>query len=72
MGAVAAVGERARVAGFALAGVTVLAAEQPDEVLRAWADLPAGTALVIVTPAAARALGPQRLDAGRPLTVVLP
>ncbi|MFJ7910483.1 hypothetical protein [Kitasatospora sp. NPDC096204] len=72
MGTVAAVGERARVAGFALAGVVVLTAEQPVEVRKAWEDLPRGTALVIVTPAAALALGPERLDAGRPLTVVLP
>ncbi|MFD0274261.1 V-type ATP synthase subunit F [Kitasatospora sp. NPDC127111] len=72
MGAVAAIGERTRVAGFALAGVTVLVAERPQEVLDAWADLPEGTALVIVTPAAARALGPERLAATRPLTAVMP
>ncbi|WP_406481153.1 V-type ATP synthase subunit F [Streptomyces sp. NBC_01615] len=53
----AAIGEQARVAGLALAGVTVLVAEEPESVRRAWQGLPQGVALVIVTPAAADTLG---------------
>ncbi|MEU1799458.1 hypothetical protein [Streptomyces sp. NPDC019937] len=59
-------------AGLALAGVTVVAAEEPDAVREAWRSLPPGTALVILTPAAADALGPGPLQGVRPLTVVLP
>ncbi|SFF99359.1 ATP synthase F subunit [Streptomyces mirabilis] len=72
MGRVAAIGERTRVAGLALAGVTVLVAEEPESVRRAWQDLPRDVALVIVTPAAADILGPALLDGARPLTAVLP
>jgi vacuolar-type H+-ATPase subunit F/Vma7 len=72
MGAVAAIGERTRTAGLALAGVTVLVAEQPQAVRQAWADLPVDAELVIVTPEAARALGPALLEGVRPLTVVMP
>ncbi|MCX4462057.1 V-type ATP synthase subunit F [Streptomyces sp. NBC_01340] len=68
----AAIGERTRVAGLALAGVTVLVAEEPESVRRAWQDLPPDVALVIVTPAAADTLGPALLDCARPLTAVLP
>ncbi|MFD7476467.1 V-type ATP synthase subunit F [Streptomyces sp. NPDC059837] len=70
----AAIGERTRVAGLALAGVTVLVAvaEEPESVRRAWQDLPPDVALVIVTPAAADTLGPALLDGARPLTAVLP
>ncbi|WP_206305825.1 V-type ATP synthase subunit F [Actinacidiphila soli] len=72
MGRVAAIGEQARVAGLALAGVTVLVAEEPESVRRAWHDLPQDVALVIVTPAAADTLGPALLDGTRPLTAVMP
>lgn len=72
MGRVAALGERTRVAGLALAGVTVVAAEEPDAVREAWRALPPGTELVILTHAAADALGPEPLEAVRPLTVVMP
>ncbi|MGW3076148.1 hypothetical protein [Kitasatospora sp. NPDC001132] len=67
-----AIGPRTEVAGLALAGVTVLVAERPEEVVAAWDALPEGTALVLVGRAAARALGPARLDATEPLTTVLP
>ncbi|MFJ9846642.1 hypothetical protein ACIRYZ_40660 [Kitasatospora sp. NPDC101155] len=67
-----AIGARTEVAGLALVGVTVLAAERPEEAVAAWAALPEGTALVLVGRAAARALGPARLDATEPLTAVLP
>lgn len=72
MGRVAAIGERTRVSGLALAGVTVLVAEEPESVHRAWQDLPRDVALVIVTPAAADTLGPALLDGARTLTAVLP
>jgi vacuolar-type H+-ATPase subunit F/Vma7 len=72
VGRVAAIGEQTRVAGLALAGVTALAAEEPDAVRRAWRELPPDTALVIVTPAAARALDPDRLEGTAPLVEVMP
>ncbi|MGD3110676.1 V-type ATP synthase subunit F [Streptomyces sp. YGL11-2] len=72
MGAVIAIGERARTTGFALAGVEVRPAEAPDRVRALWRDLPADVALVILTPAAAAALGPDALDVSEPLTVVMP
>lgn len=72
MAGVAAIGERTRVAGLALAGVSVLVADDPDAVRRAWRSLPDGVGLVIVTPAAADALGPARVEADRPLVAVMP
>lgn len=72
MGRVAAVGERTRVAGLALAGVTVVAAEEPRAVREAWQGLPRDVTLVILTPAAADALGPALGAGARPLTVVMP
>ncbi|WP_329316988.1 hypothetical protein [Streptomyces sp. NBC_01262] len=72
MGRVAAIGEQTRVAGLALAGVTALVAEEPDAVRRAWRELPPDTTLVIVTPAAARALDPGRLEGTGPLVEVMP
>ncbi|GAA2363476.1 hypothetical protein GCM10010246_63750 [Streptomyces cuspidosporus] len=72
MGRVAAVGERSRVAGLALAGVTVVAAEEPRAVRDAWRGLPPDVTLVILTPAAADALGPALGAGTRPLTVVMP
>ncbi len=49
-------GEPVRVMGYALAGALAIEAEG-EEVARAWASLPADTSLVVLTPAAARALG---------------
>jgi vacuolar-type H+-ATPase subunit F/Vma7 len=72
VGAVAAIGEQTRVAGLALAGVTVLVAEEPQSVRRAWHAVARDVVLVIVTPAAAGALGPALLEGGRPLAVVMP
>lgn len=68
-------GERARVAGFALAGAEVVPVEDPADVLVAWGGLATDVDVVILTPAAAAALG-ELLDApprpGRALPVVLP
>jgi vacuolar-type H+-ATPase subunit F/Vma7 len=72
-GRIAAVGEDARIAGLALAGVTTVAAEGRDAVRGAWAGLAADVALVLLTPAAAAALDDLLGDRSSPrLTVVLP
>lgn len=68
-GTVAAIGEEVLVAGLGLAGVQVLPAEQPEAVRAAWRQLPDGVALVVLTPAAAAALGELPPDR---LAVVLP
>lgn len=75
MGRVLVLGERSRVGGFALAGAEVVAAEDPAAVIAAWAALEPDVAVVVLTPAAADALGPlldepPRPD--RPLVVPMP
>ncbi|QIY59509.1 hypothetical protein HEP86_02415 [Streptomyces sp. RPA4-5] len=72
MGTVVALGEATQTSGFALAGVSVRPAEAPESVRAVWQELPDDVALVILTPAAAAALGPDVLNAPRPLTVVMP
>ncbi|MFF7490089.1 hypothetical protein ACFZBC_32020 [Streptomyces luteogriseus] len=74
MGRVAAIGERARVAGLALAGAAVLVAEDAEAVRRVWRGLPDDVDLVILTPAAAEALEspPAAPGGSRPLTAVMP
>ncbi|MCQ4080612.1 V-type ATP synthase subunit F [Streptomyces sp. RB6PN25] len=72
MGSAAAIGEQVRVTGLALAGVTVLVAEDPHAVREAWRALSDEVTLVIVTPAAADALGPGIVESTRPLTAVMP
>ncbi|WP_406411458.1 hypothetical protein [Streptomyces sp. NBC_01614] len=74
MGQVAALGERARVVGLALAGAVVLLADDPDAARRAWRSLPDGIDLVILTPAAAEALESDVAAPGsrRPLIAVMP
>jgi vacuolar-type H+-ATPase subunit F/Vma7 len=81
---VAVVGERARVAGFALAGAQVLVAEDAARVRACLAALQADpdVAVVVLTPAAARATRPAEAEPGmdtaadvapgRPLRVVMP
>lgn len=71
MGSVVVIGEPALVDGYALAGTTVLAAEGAAEMRRAWQDLPAEVALVILTASAARALDDELRGAGV-LTAVMP
>ncbi|MFC0597874.1 V-type ATP synthase subunit F [Streptomyces palmae] len=68
----AAIGEQVRVCGFALAGVSVFAAEDAPAVREAWRRLPADTGLVILTASAAAALDPAALEGTRPLTAVMP
>ncbi len=71
-GMIAALGADALVRGFALAGVRVVAAEDDDAVRSAWRRLPADVSLVILTAAAARALGADTVRSARRLTVVMP
>jgi vacuolar-type H+-ATPase subunit F/Vma7 len=70
MGTVAVIGEEALVRGFGLAGAAVLPASGPEQVQSAWHSLAADVSLVILTPAAAAALG--RPDPAGPLVAVLP
>lgn len=67
---VAAIGERVRVAGFALVGVQVQVAETATEVRAAWDALAPEVGVVLLTPAAAAALPagrPMVAPAGRPM-----
>jgi vacuolar-type H+-ATPase subunit F/Vma7 len=73
MSTIVAIGERERVSGFALAGVRVAAADDPDAVRAAWQALSADAGLVILTPAAHRALAAERFgDHDARLWVVMP
>lgn len=69
---VAAIGAELEVAGFALAGARVYPADADEKVRAAWRDLPDTVAVVILTAAAADALGADREAARAPLTVVMP
>ncbi len=69
MSRIAVLGEPPRVDGWALAGAVVVPAPGEDDVRAAWAALPDDVAVVIVTPAAAEALG---AVSGDRLVVVLP
>jgi vacuolar-type H+-ATPase subunit F/Vma7 len=70
-GPVAVIGEQARVQGFALAGAVVMVADDEAAVRSQWASLPADVPVVVLTPAAAVALGHLTADDGR-LIVVMP
>ncbi len=72
MGRVAVIGEETAVSGYALAGVLVVPAEGDDEAHGAWNSLPDDVGVVILTAAAARALGDARTAKMLPLTVVMP
>ena len=69
MGVLCVLGERARVEGYGLIGATVLAT---DDAEAAWRTLPPDAELVVLTPAAAAALGPLVDAPDAPLTVVMP
>lgn len=66
-----AIGERVRLAGLELAGAVVLPAETPEEARAAWALVEGRAAVVILTPATARALA-EEVESGRPLRAVIP
>jgi len=73
MSKIVAVGERERLRAFALAGVDVAVASDPEGARAAWAALSADVALVILTPTAHAALAGDELEqAGQQLWVVLP
>jgi vacuolar-type H+-ATPase subunit F/Vma7 len=67
-----AIGEAARVAGYALAGVEVSPVESPAAALSAWRALDDDTQLVLLTPAAAAALGGELAATADRIWVVLP
>lgn len=56
MSGVAALGERALVEGFVLAGARVIPAETPEAVRAAWNGLPTDIAVLLVTAQAQGAL----------------
>jgi len=72
MGLVVALGEAVRVGGFALAGATVLVAENPEAVCRAWASLPHDVSVVVLTPQAAGYLADEAIPLGDVFTAVMP
>jgi vacuolar-type H+-ATPase subunit F/Vma7 len=72
MARVTVLGEQVSVQGYALAGAVVLVAEDADAVRMAWDGLTDEVAVVILTPTAARALGPERVAGLHPLAVVMP
>jgi vacuolar-type H+-ATPase subunit F/Vma7 len=64
---VVAIGERELLDGYGLAGVEVLPAADASEARRAFAEVEATAGLLILTPAAERALAPRL---GEPLELV--
>jgi vacuolar-type H+-ATPase subunit F/Vma7 len=72
MGAVVALGEETLITGWGLAGVRLAPAGNAAQVHRAWAELEPDVALVVLTSAAADALGSSVRAAPARLTVVLP
>jgi vacuolar-type H+-ATPase subunit F/Vma7 len=69
---IAAIGEERSIRGFALAGVSVLPAADDEAVRAAWSSLDPDAGLVILTPAAIRALRDELAAAPRLLWVELP
>jgi vacuolar-type H+-ATPase subunit F/Vma7 len=72
MARVAVLGEQVIVAGYALAGAVVVPAEDADAVRTAWDGMADDIAVVVLTPAAADALGPDRTSSLARLAVVMP
>jgi vacuolar-type H+-ATPase subunit F/Vma7 len=72
MTGVAVLGDPVRASGYRLVGAQLLPATTAAEVRRQWRGLPADVGVVLLTPAAAEALGPQALESAVALTVVLP
>lgn len=68
----AAIGEDARLAGYALAGVQVIAAEDATAALAAWDRLPDDIACLILTPAARDALGTRLAERPRLVWATVP
>lgn len=72
MPGVVVLGEWGAVEGYALGGAHVVPAGSDDAVRAAWLALPDDVEVVVLTPAAAAALGPERTREPRPLSVVMP
>lgn len=73
MAEVVVLGSPGELAGFGLAGARLVEAEDPQTVQTRWAELGDRVAVVVLTAAAAAALGAEALQAtSGPLTVVLP
>lgn len=72
MSRVAAIGERALVSGFALAGAVVFAADDPDAVDATWDALPDDIGVVVLTRAASAHLGARVGERPYLLPVVMP
>jgi vacuolar-type H+-ATPase subunit F/Vma7 len=72
MSEVAAIGAMPQVGGFALAGARVYPADTAEQARAAWDALPDTVAVVILTEAAAEALGAERAPPPTPLTIVMP
>ncbi len=71
MSRIVAIGRATELAGYALVGVDVVAAEGPGPVREAWEHALADAGLVLLTSEARSAL-PERLDAPSVLWAVLP
>ncbi len=76
MSRIVVLGERSRVAGFALTGVEVVVADDDSSAVAAWNGLGPDVAVLVLTPGAAEALtdvlSRERPTPGRPLPVVMP
>jgi vacuolar-type H+-ATPase subunit F/Vma7 len=72
MAHIAAIGERRRVIGLTAVGVSAHPAQDPEAVRAAWQALPPDIGLVLLTPAAAEALGLERAGGEGRLVAVMP
>lgn len=72
MSRAAAIGEDVRLAGYALAGVEVLAAEDRPAAVRAWEELPDDVGLLLLTPLTDEALAERFVERPELLRARLP
>jgi len=72
VGRIIVLGESIRVDTYALAGATIIRADDADTVRRVWAALPADAAVVVLTAAAAAALASVDTTSGDVLTIAMP
>ncbi len=71
MSRVAAIGEETRVAGYAMAGVQVLAADDADSARAAWETLSGEVGCVFLTPSARAALAGRLAERSDVIWVVM-
>ena len=72
MSRILALGDGARIKGYALAGVEVMPVEGQAEIEAAWSALPADTGVLIMTPEVARVVSDRLWRQPRLLWAVLP